>query len=155
MGYVWCEGQFLKDTGMTFPERQFARAMERIAASKSEKLQNDKRRADRIPIRVPVVIKLNLDPKTKWTGARLHDISAHGARVEIPSPMDVGDSFLLRLPSKDGKQTPQQILCRVIHCLKKNNSFVIGAEFLGQLVPHKSAPDDAAEASRIQHSILD
>ncbi len=140
---------------MTFPERQFARAMERIAACKPEKLQNDKRRTDRIPIRVPVVIKIDLDPKTKWTGARLHDISAHGARLEIPSAMVVGDSFLLRLPSKDGTQKRQSILCRVIHCLKKNNSFFIGAEFVGQQVPHKSAPDDAAEVTRIQHSILD
>ena len=140
---------------MTFAERQFARAIERIGVSKSERLRNDKRRANRIPIRVPVAVKLDLDAKTAWTGGRLHDISAHGARLEIPSAMVVGASFVLRLPSKDGKQSAPLLLCRVIHCMKKSNSFVIGAEFLGQSTPPNSSGDNASEMSRIQHSILD
>ena len=141
---------------MTFAERQFARAIARIGESNTEKLRNDHRRAERTPIRIPVAVKLDLDAKTGWTGARMHDISAHGTRLEIPSAMAIGASFLLRLPSKDGKQPAQPLLCRVVHCLPtKNNSFVIGAEFLGHPTSRKSTGDDTAEASRIQHSILD
>ena len=111
---------------MTFAERQFARAIARIGESKTEKLRNDHRLAERTPIRIPVAVKLDLDAKTGWTGARMHDISAHGTRLEIPSAMAIGASFLLRLPSKDGKQPAQPLLCRVVHCLPtKNNSFVI------------------------------
>ena len=78
-----------------------------------------------------------------------------GAKLENPTAMDIGASFLLRLPTKDGKPSSVPLICRVAHCEPQKNSFLIGAEFIGRLTPGKSAGDNAADLSRIQHSILD
>src|SRR5580658_502597 len=98
---------------MKFTDTQFAEAIELMQAINGRKVRKDKRRAPRTAIRVPVAIKLGLDAKTQWTGARLHDISARGAKLETTAAMDLGSSFLLRLPAKEGKQGGVPLICRV------------------------------------------
>ncbi len=139
---------------MKFADTQFARAIELVHSAQTGTSGKDKRRAARTPIRVPVAVRLGSDPNAQWTGARLHDISARGVQLEIPSKVEVGGSFLLRLPTRDGKLSATPLICRVAHCVPQNHSFVIGAEFVGPLTPEKSAGDNAAELDRIQKSIL-
>ena len=64
--------------------------------------------------------------------------------------MDIGSSFLLRLPAKDGKQGGVPLICRVAHCVPQKSSFIIGAEFIGRLATQRSAGDNAADLDRIQ-----
>jgi hypothetical protein len=140
---------------MKFTDTQFAEAIELMQAADGRKVRKDKRRAARTAIRIPVAIKLGLDAKTQWTAARLHDISARGAKLETTAAMDLGSSFLLRLPTKEGKQGGVPLICRVAHCVPQKSSFLIGAEFIGRLATQRSAGDNAADLNRIQRSILD
>ena len=140
---------------MKFTEAQFAEAIELIQAAGGSKARKDKRRAARTAIRVPVAIKLGVDAKTDWLGAKLHDISGRGAKLEAAIAMDVGSSFLLRLPTKDAKKGGVPLICRVAHCVPQKHSFLIGAEFIGRLATQRSAGDNAADVDRIQRSILD
>ena len=117
--------------------------------------KKDKRRAARTQIRIPVAIKLGLDPKIAWSVAKLHDISPRGARIELTTALESGGTFLLQLPSKDPKKKSVPLICRVAHCAKQKNSFMIGTEFIGQFTPQKPSANSAADLSRIQRSILD
>jgi hypothetical protein len=140
---------------MKFTDTQFAEAIELIHASDAKKSRKDKRRAARTEIRVPVSIKLGVDANTDWINAKLRDISARGTKLETSIALEIGSSFLLRLPTNDGKQDPQPLICRVAHCVPQKNSYLIGAEFTGRLTARKSPGDDAADLDRIQRSILD
>jgi len=140
---------------MKFTDAQFAEAIELMQAVGGPKSRKDKRRAARTAIRVPVAIKLGSDSKTEWLDAKLHDISGRGAKLEAAAAMEVGSSFLLRLPTRDGKRGGVPLICRVAHCVPQRHSFLIGAEFIGRLATQRSAGDNAADADRIQRSILD
>jgi PilZ domain-containing protein len=140
---------------MKFTDTQFAQAIELIQAFDGIKSRKDKRRAARTAIRVPIAIKLGLDSKTEWLEAKLHDVSPRGAKLETAAAMEIGSSFLLRLPAKNGKQGGVPLICRVAHCVPQKNSFLIGAEFIGRLATQRSAGDNAADLDRIQRSILD
>jgi hypothetical protein len=141
---------------MKFTDTQFVQAVELIqAVDARKKKRKDKRRAARTEIRVPVAIKIGVDSETGWTPAQLHDISPRGAKLEIASEMEEGSSFLLRLPAKHGTTNAVPLVCRVAHCVRQRGSFLIGAEFTGQLTPAQPLVDAAADLSRIQRSILD
>jgi PilZ domain len=140
---------------MKFTDTKFAEAIELIQAFNGGKSRKDKRRAARTAIRVPVAIKLGSDATTEWIEAKLHDVSPRGAKFETTAAMDVGSSFLLRLPAKNGKQGGVPLICRVAHSVPQKNSFIIGAEFIGRLATQRSAGDNAADLDRIQRSILD
>jgi hypothetical protein len=140
---------------MKFTDTQFIQAVELIQTVEQGKTRKDKRRAARTAIRVPVGIKLTVDSSSGWGVAKLHDISPRGAKLEVQSAMEMGSSFLLRLPSKEGKGLAQPLICRVAHCVKERLCYMIGAEFIGQFTAAKSAGDNAADLSRIQRSILD
>jgi len=145
----------LERAGMKFTDTKFVEAIELIQARKSDKSQKDMRRAARTSIRVPVSIKLGIDSRTEWSKANLRDISPRGTKLEINTAMDVGSSFLLRLPTKDGKECDVPLVCRVAYCTPHKNYFLIGAEFIGRLTARKSAGENAFESDRIQRSILD
>jgi hypothetical protein len=140
---------------MKFTDTQFVEAIELIQAADAGKSKKDKRRAARTAIRVPVAIKLGLDPKTEWLGARLMDISARGAKLETAAAMEVNSSFLLRLPTKDPKKGGVPLICRVAHCVKLKHSYSIGAEFIGRLTAGQSAGQNAEDLDKIKKSILD
>jgi hypothetical protein len=140
---------------MKFTETQLAEAIELIQASESQKSRKDKRRTVRTSIRASVGIKLEMDPKAEWTQTTLRDISVRGIRLESPDAMEVGSSFLLRLPKRDKHGTDAPLICRVANCVQGKDSFLVGAEFVGRLTPQKSAGDNAADLTRIQQSILD
>jgi hypothetical protein len=142
---------------MKFTDTQFVQAVELIQTIEQGKTRKDKRRASRTAIRVPVGIKLTVDSSSQWGVAKLHDISPRGAKLEVQCAMEAGSSFLLRLPSKDGKGLAAPLICRVAHCVKERLCYLIGAEFVGQYTPPAptSAGEKAANMNRIQHSILD
>jgi hypothetical protein len=140
---------------MKFTDTQFIEAVELIQASNPARSRKDKRRAARTAIRIPVAMKLGVDPKLEWSTAKLHDISPRGAKLETPVALEAGSSFLLQLPTKEAKKNAVPLICRVAHCVPQKGSFMIGAEFIGHFTPQKSASDSAADVSRIQRSILD
>jgi hypothetical protein len=140
---------------MKFTETQLAEAIELIQASESQKARKDMRRAVRTSVRASVAVKLEMNSKAEWTQTTLHDISARGIRLEWSDAMEVGSSFLLRLPNKDEHGPNVPLICRVANCVQGKDVFLVGAEFVGRLTPRKSAGDNAADLSRIQQSILD
>jgi hypothetical protein len=139
---------------MKFTDTQFLEAVELIQTIDSQKGRNDKRRAHRTSIHIPIDVKLTMEEKTEWSKAKLLDISPRGAKLEMANAMEVGSSFLIRLPSpKGGKAMP--LICRVAHCVKQRTCFLIGTEFIGHFSGAKPAEHSADDMTRIQQSILD
>ena len=132
-------------------------AVELIQSIEAESTRKDKRRVSRTAIRVPVGVKLGIDSSAEWSKAKLRDISPRGVKLEMEEAIETGSSFLLRLPTKDGKGLAKPLICRVAHCVKERLCFLIGAEFIGQYskTNARSAGDNAADLNRIQRSILE
>lgn len=142
---------------MKSPENEFAQAVELILSADPKLTDEEKRRAARAVIRLPVEIKLSVATSAIWTTAQLHDLSPRGAKLETTAKLEEGASFLLRLPpSKDAGKKSVPLLCRVAHCAAQKSSFLIGAEFVGNYTPQNaSRASAAADLNRIKHSILD
>jgi hypothetical protein len=140
---------------MKFTDSQFVEAIELIQSIDTGQKRKDKRRAPRTSIRVPIAIKLAIDSETEWSQVRLRDISPRGIRLEMDIALEIGSSFLVRLPTKDDMESAAPLICRVAHCATQRVGFLIGAEFTGRLTPAKSAGAQAEDQGRIQRSILD
>jgi PilZ domain len=139
---------------MKFTQSQFNEAVELLQASGGAKTRKDNRRAQRKSVRVVVQLRLNNDPDSPWFEAQLRDISPRGAQLRCDRPLTVNDSFLLRLPGKDGKPSASSLLCRVAHCKSEKDQFTIGAEFIGQATSKPAPSSDEKELDRIRRSIL-
>jgi len=140
---------------MKFTDSQFVEAIELIQSADPSQQRKDKRRAPRTSIRVPIAVNFGISSETEWSQARLRDVSPRGIRLESDVPLEIGSSFLVRLPTKDGQQSDAPLICRVAHCATQRTGFLIGAEFTGRLTPAKSAGAQAEDQGRIQRSILD
>jgi PilZ domain len=140
---------------MKFADSQFAEAVELLQKAGGAKAAKDKRRSARRDIRLEVHIKLNNDENSAWLAVQLRDVSARGVRLKSDHAMNVNDSFLLRLPGKEGNNSVTLLICRVAFCKPHKDVFMVGAEFIGQEKSELPPADEQKELERIRRSILD
>lgn len=119
-----------------------------------KKDRKDKRRAARTAIRIPINIRLETNGAGDWSAAMLINISVRGARLQTSKMLAIGDSFLLRLPQRQGAANVPPMICRVAYCETQRSGFTIGAEFVGRLQEQPAAAS-SADLEKIRRSILD
>ena len=140
---------------MKFTDAQFVQAVELLQAIEiAEPGRKNQHRAPRTEIRIEVDIKVRKGNDTAWEVAELRDVSARGLRIQSNTLIQPGDSFLLRLPTKEGNKMGDPLICRVAHCTPSRQWFIIGAEFTGRAKQEPSAAESDAELDRIRRSIL-
>jgi len=143
---------------MKHEQSRFAEAVELLQQFEPTDRRNDKRRAKRLELRVPIQINLVAqDNNSTWLKAELRDVSPRGLRMMTSLEMEIGQTFVVRFPNKDGKELAAPLLCRVAHTgVEGKVNFLIGAEFIGhvQSMPANKTADQAA-LDKIRHSILD
>jgi hypothetical protein len=139
---------------MNFTDHQFVEAIELLQGLPIPASPTDRRRAARVEIRLPVDVKFEADSTSPWTSAQMRDLSARGVRLQIDRALAPDNSFLLRLPTKNGEKSPFPLICRVVYCRPEKDSFIIGAEFSGYATPEKPVGESAEKLERIRRSIL-
>jgi len=139
---------------MNFTDHQFVEAIELLQGLPIPTSPTDRRRAGRVAIRLPVDVKFETDSASPWTVAQMRDLSARGVGLKVDRAIAPDNSFLLRLPTKNGQKSAFPLICRVAYCRPENDCFIIGAEFSGYATPEKSVGDSAEKLERIRRSIL-
>ncbi|HEX4125788.1 MAG TPA: PilZ domain-containing protein [Tepidisphaeraceae bacterium] len=142
----------------------FSQIAASVGVDPAHRVKHEKRRADRLALRLEVRITPSADPLSIDVSSPrsfvsvVRDLSPRGVSLEHPTPMPHGAQFLLHLFSETGQPTVH-LLCRVIHCKRsvQDDCNVIGAEFTcvqdaGGAVEPKNA---ARQLNRIRQSILD
>jgi hypothetical protein len=142
----------------------FSQIAASVGIDPSNRVKHEKRRADRLTLRLDVRITPSADPLSleasppRSVMSIIRDLSPRGVSIEHPTPMPHGAQFLLHLMSETG-QPAIHLLCRVIHCnrLTLDTRYIIGAEFtcVQANKPDSKAPADGRQVDRIRHSILD
>jgi hypothetical protein len=143
---------------MGFVDSRYVEAVDLIQMLEQGKRgKKDKRRANRIEIRVKLNIRLMVDDKLSAPyKVELRDLSPRGLRLIVPDLMEGGSSFVIRLPGKPTAPPSVPLICRVVHCTpQRDGTFSVGCEFTGRLPDTSStAKADEAETLRISNSIL-
>jgi hypothetical protein len=156
-GGCWC-------SGMELSAELFSQIVASVGADPSKRLKHEKRRADRLALRLDVRITPSVDPLSIEAASprsvlgTIRDLSSRGVSLEHRTPMAYGAQFLLHLLSNKG-QPAVHLLCSVVHCREsqQDNCYIIGAEFTCV----QDSPVDAGsladgnQVDRIRHSILD
>jgi hypothetical protein len=141
---------------MKFVESQFAEAIELLQSIDPARSRKDKRRANRTEIRISVEMKAcSKAAECPWTTGTLRDLSPRGVRLEAKFPIEDNESFLLKLPTKDGAQAQSPLICRAVYCTPQRESYIIGAEFIGRQGPEMPRENHDEERMRISKLILD
>jgi PilZ domain len=142
----------------------FSQIAASVGIDPSRRVKHEKRRADRLALRLQVRITPSADPLSIAASyprsllSVIRDLSPRGASLQHPTPMPHGAQFLLHLISETG-QPAIHLLCSVVHCNRspQEEGYIIGAEFTcvqdGAGVTDSNA--DAKQLDRIRHSILD
>jgi len=140
---------------MGFQDTRFNEAVTLLNLLDPDLSSKDKRRANRMTIRITVRVKGDpSDLASDWRRCELRDLSPRGMRLKMEKPIDCGRSFLVQFPCEEGKQKPAPLICNVVHCIgQRDGTFIVGAEFTGR-APEFSPVDDNDEADRIRKSIL-
>ena len=160
---------------MNLSAKEFARVVARFERTGGKAVGfggEDKRRADRVPLRHRATIVPHADGAPgEGVGVEVRDFSPRGLRFLHPKPLRRGEQFVLELPQRGS--APVNILCTVAHCRPTpEGPFSTGAEFtlvlraakpsahVPPLAPARSsaaAGTSAAreERDRIRRSILD
>ncbi|MGA2442467.1 MAG: PilZ domain-containing protein [Tepidisphaeraceae bacterium] len=139
---------------MSFTDHQFVEAVELLHGLPAPTGPMDKRRARRVAIRLPVDIKLAADSDSPWMTVQMRDLSARGIGLQTDRAIAADNSFLLRLPTKNGKKCAVPLICRVVYCRPDKDFFIIGAEFSGYATPEESVGESTEKLERIRRSIL-
>jgi hypothetical protein len=139
---------------MNCTDHQFVEAVELLQGLPTPTDPTDNRRAPRVEIRLPVDIKLAVDPDAPWIVAQMHDLSARGVRLQVDRAVAADDSFLLRLPTRLGGKSSVPLICRAVYCIPQN-VYIIGAEFTGYGTPDQAVGESAYQLERIRRSILE
>jgi hypothetical protein len=139
---------------MSFRGNKFSEAVELLNTLNVPSSAQEKRRAGRTKLQVPLAITMNPhDKNPKWDKAELRDLSPRGMRITTTFAMEEGSSFAVQFPKQKDKPEPTPLICRVIHSYSQpDGKCVIGVEFTGRLNrPTETANDDG---ERIRKSIL-
>jgi hypothetical protein len=142
----------------------FSQIAASVGIDASKRVKHEKRRADRLVLRLDVRITPSVDPLSLEASSPrslmsiIRDLSPRGVSLEHPTPMPYGAQFLVHLMSDTG-QAGVHLLCSVIHCnrLALDTRYIIGAEFtcVQANKPDSKSPTDGRQVDRIRHSILD
>ena len=144
----------LTEGNMNFTDHQFVEAVALLQGLPIPTSPADRRRAGRVEIRLPVVVKFDTDSASPWTLAQMRDLSARGVRLQVDRALAADSSFLLRLPTKNGGKSAVPLICRVAYCIPEKEFFIVGAEFSGYATPEESVGESAEKLERIRRSIL-
>lgn len=142
---------------MNLAESKLAETIKVLQKLSGDLEQGDKRRARRMSLRIAMQIRPYADGSHERTlQAEMQDISARGLCIRVKQPIHEGSSFLVQLPVENHNQPIAPLICQVVHCQDQgDHSFLVGAEFVGQL---DSQPKDTGELlneeERIRNSIL-
>lgn len=141
---------------MTVANKQVSEFLSALDALKQAPQHGDQRRAPRAPTAFDVEAKLMISGKSvgPWELAELRDISARGCCIAMRQKLEGGMVFAVRFPQGRRRKNQAPLLCRAVHCHKKNDWYVIGAEFIGGMRARQPGVESAAEQQRIKSSIL-
>lgn len=142
---------------MKFTDSRFVEITKLMRALKVSPDGSDKRRAARVPIRIPIQIKVMagraLGP---WETVELRDVSPRGIRFVLKEPLEVGCSFIVTFPANNAAKASAPVICRVVHCSwERDKTYLIGAEFNGPMRSKQPGVESASEEERIRRRILD
>jgi c-di-GMP-binding flagellar brake protein YcgR len=129
-------------------------ALQRLSATHN---WGDNRRAPRANLRISIPIHSYADgAASKMIQAELQDISARGLALRVREKMEEGSTFLIQLPVENQDKPIAPLICQVIHCRdQKDQTFMIGAEFIGQVDYSSKDPHQLiSEENRIRNSVL-
>ena len=110
------------------------------------------RRAPRVKIQLPVELTPCGRPDAERIASRIVDISARGAKLLHPRPLEPGEQVLLHIPEQHRGEV--SILCNVCNCHETSaRKYNVGIEFIGPAaVPNPNSIEE--ETRRIRASIL-